>query len=123
MSRMVVFKTKIVNTNIPLLKKALNALAQTMGAEVRVYSERDERNAEIDFYRSGDFYIIVRVVDGKLEFSADSSYSHRLEEISQKIVQTYVHFALLQQLQAMGYRLQNVQQLENGAIFGEVVRV
>ncbi len=123
MSRMVVFKTKIVNTNIPLLKKALNALAQTMNARVKVYSERDERNAEIDFILESGRIIFVRVRNGRLEFSGDSSYSYRLEEISQKIVQTYVHFALLQQLQAMGYQLQNVQQLENGAIFGEVVRV
>ena len=123
MSRMVVFKTKIVNTNIPLLKKALNALAQTMNARVKVYSERDERNAEIDFILESGRIIFVRVRNGRLEFSGDSSYSHRIEEISQKIVQTYVHFALLQQLQAMGYKLQNVQQLENGAIFGEVVRV
>lgn len=127
MSHVSVFRTKISNVNGQVLREAMQGLAQQLRAELFV------RQGVKDIYVvvHGDYVlrlpngrvIGVKVNDGQLQIVGDPyGWKSEFNQLSQKIVQTYVHFALLKQLQEMGYQLQNVQEIE-GVITGEVVKV
>lgn len=125
MSHVSVFETKICNPNPQLVRQVMQALAQQYNAQLVEGQYRDVYGTV-----KADYILVVRgrgigvrITNG-LEIVGDPYGWHEMfNALSQQIVQTYVHFALLQQLQNMGYQIQSVQQLENGAIFGEVVRV
>jgi len=126
MSHISVFRTRIVNPNRQLVQQVMQALAQQLNAQLLV--NQSYRDAYVDI--EADFILVlpnrrgIGVVCGEsLEIVGDSyGWGKQFNQLRQQIVQTYVHFALLQQLQKMGYQLTNVQQLENGAIVGEVVK-
>ena len=125
MSHISVFRTKIKNPNPQLVSQVMQSLAQQLNAQLLVNQSYRDRYGDIyaDYILVvGDRGIGVRLGE-TLEIVGDPyKWYDKFQQISQQITQTYVHFALLQQLQRMGYQLQNVQQLENGAIVGEVVR-
>ena len=116
MSHISVFKTKVRNPNSELLGEALSALAQQINAEVVATAEG------YTLTLPDGRYVRVRV-RGELELLTDT-WGWRTEflELKDKIVQTYMHFALLRQLAEMGYQVQNVGERE-GVIVGEVVRI
>jgi len=126
MSHISVFKTKIKNPNPQLVHQVMQALAQQLNAQLLVNTVY--RDAYVDI--EADFILVLPNKRGigvvcreSLEIVGDSyGWREQFNQLRQQIVQTYVHFALLQQLQKMGYQLSNVQQLENGAIVGEVVK-
>jgi len=126
MSHISVFRTKIVNPNKQLVSQVMQALAQQLNARLLInQSYRDKYvtvNADYILVLPNGRAIGVNVGD-VLKIVGDSYGWHsQYQQLQQQIVQTYVHFALLQQLQQMGYQLTNVQQLENGAIVGEVIK-
>ena len=125
MSHVSVFKTKISNPNPQLVHQVMQALAQQHNAQLLVNQSYEDRYVVIE----ADYILVVsgrgigvKISEG-LEIVGDPcGWWNQFNQLSQQIIQTYVHFALLQQLQKMGYQLQNVQQLENGAIYGEVIK-
>ena len=125
MSHVSVFKTKIVNPNKQLVSQVMQALAQQLNAQLLINQSYEDRYVIV----KADYILVLPnkraigvVCGGSLEIVGDSyGWQSQYQQLQQQIVQTYVHFALLQQLQKMGYQLTNVQQLENGAIVGEVV--
>lgn len=125
MSHVSVFRTRIVNPNRQLVHQVMQALAQQLNAQLLVnQSYRDKYVTVVADYILAlpNGRAIGVVCGGSLEIVGDSyGWQSQYQQLQQQIVQTYVHFALLQQLQKMGYQLTNVQQLENGAIVGEVV--
>jgi len=127
MSHVSVFKTQIRNPNPQLLQQAMEALAQQYGARLLVgqsYKDRyDVIEADYVLVLSSGRGIGVKISNGVLEIVGDSyGWKNQFMRLQNQIVQTYVHFALIQQLQQMGYQLQGVQQLENGTIVGDLVR-
>jgi len=124
MSHISVFKTQIRTPNKDLVHQVMQSLAQQLNAQLLVNQSYRDRYGDIyaDYILVvGDRGIGVRVSE-KLEIVGDPyGWYNKFQQISKQITQTYVHFALLQQLQRMGYQLQNVQ-LRDGVIFGEVMR-
>jgi len=126
MSHISVFKTKIKNPNPQLVHQVMQALAQQLNAQLLI--NQSYRDAYVDI--EADYILVlpngraIGVNVGEfLKIVGDSyGWEEQYRQLQQQIVQTYVHFALLQQLQKMGYQLTNVQQLENGAIMGEVIK-
>jgi len=126
MSHISVFKTKIKNPNPQLVHQVMQALAQQLNAQLLV--NQSYRDAYVDI--KADYILVllngrgigVRVGEVLKIVGDPYGWESQYYQLEQQIVQTYVHFALLQQLQKMGYQLTNVQQLENGAIVGEVVK-
>lgn len=127
MSHVSVFKTKIVNPNPSLVFQTMQALAQLYNAKILTQSFRDRYdviNADYILVMPNGRGVGVGIKGGELEVVGDPyGWGEQFEKLQQQIIQTYVHFALLQQLQKMGYNLASIQQLENGAIVGEVVRL
>lgn len=125
MSHVSVFRTKVKNPDIQVLGEAMQALAQQLGAELVSGEVQDAYDVVRGLYvlkMPNGRAIGVDVKEG-LEIVGDPyGWKSEFNQLSQKIVQTYVHFALLKQLAEMGYQLQNVQKIE-GVITGEVVRV
>jgi len=126
MSHVSVFKTKIANPNRQLVSQVMQALAQQLNAQLLVNTTYEDRYVTV----KADYILVlpngraigVNVSD-VLKIVGDSyGWRSQYQQLQQQIVQTYVHFALLQQLQHMGYQLTNVQQLENGAVVGEVIK-
>jgi len=113
MSHISVFKTKIKNPNPQLVHQVMQALAQQLNADIKADYILVLPNGRGIGVRVGE---VLKIVGDP--YGWESQYY----QLEQQIVQTYVHFALLQQLQKMGYQLTNVQQLENGAIVGEVMK-
>ena len=127
MSHISIFKTQIRNPNPQLLQQAMEALAQQYGARLLVgqsYSDAyDTIEADYILVLPSGRGIGVKTNGGVLEVVGDPyGWRNQFEKLQNQIVQTYVHFALIQQLQQMGYQLQGVQQLENGTIVGDLVR-
>jgi len=126
MSHISVFKTKIVNPNKQLVHQVMQALAQLHNAQLLINQSYRDRYVTVE----ADYILVLPnkraigvVCRDSLEIVGDSyGWEKQFNQLRQQIVQTYVHFALLQQLQQMGYQLTNVQQLENGAIVGEVIK-
>jgi len=126
MSHISVFKTKIKNPNQQLVHQVMQALAQQLNAQLLVNQSYEDKYVTVE----ADYILVlpngraIGVNVGEvLKIVGDSyGWQSQYRQLRQQIVQTYVHFALLQQLQKMGYQLTNVQQLENGAIVGEVIR-
>ena len=126
MSHISVFKTKIKNPNPQLVHQVMQALAQQLNAQLLVNQSYEDKYVTV----KADYILVlpngraIGVNVGEvLKIVGDSyGWQSQYQQLQQQIVQTYVHFALLQQLQKMGYQLTNVQQLENGAIVGEVMR-
>ena len=126
MSHISVFKTKIKNPNQQLVHQVMQALAQQLNAQLLINQSYEDKYVTVE----ADYILVLPngraigvVCGGSLEVVGDSyGWEEQYQQLQQQIVQTYVHFALLQQLQKMGYQLTNVQQLENGAIVGEVMR-
>jgi len=126
MSHVSVFKTKIKNPNPQLVNQVMQALAQQLNAQLLVNQSYRDRYVTVE----ADYILVlpngraIGVNVGEVLKIVGDSYGWRsqYQQLQQQIVQTYVHFALLQQLQQMGYQLTNVQQLENGAIVGEVIK-
>ena len=126
MSHISVFKTKIKNPNPQLVHQVMQALAQQLNAQLLVNQSYEDKYVTVE----ADYILVlpngraIGVNVGEvLKIVGDSyGWQSQYQQLQQQIVQTYVHFALLQQLQKMGYQLTNVQQLENGAIVGEVMR-
>ena len=126
MSHVSVFKTKINNPNPQLVHQVMQALAQQLNAQLLVNQSYEDKYVTVE----ADYILVlpngraIGVNVGEvLKIVGDSyGWQSQYRQLRQQIVQTYVHFALLQQLQKMGYQLTNVQQLENGAIVGEVIR-
>ena len=126
MSHISVFRTRIVNPNRQLVQQVMQALAQQLNAQLLV--NQSYRDAYVDI--KADYILVlpngrgigVRVGEVLKIVGDPYGWESQYYQLEQQIVQTYVHFALLQQLQKMGYQLTNVQQLENGAIVGEVMK-
>ena len=127
MSHISVFRTRIVNPNKQLVHQVMQALAQQLNAQLLVNQVYRDKYVTVE----ADYILVlpngraIGVVCGeRLEIVGDSyGWRDQFNQLRQQIVQTYIHFALLQQLQKMGYQLQNVQKMQNGAIFGEVVKI
>lgn len=125
MSHISVFKTKISNPNKSLLETVLQAIAQQYQAQIFTNIAMPDKYVVV----KGDY--ILKFPNGrciginckeKLEIVGDGyGWQSEFDNIKNTIVQTYIHFALLQQLQKMGYKLNYVQKVGN-AIVGEVVR-
>jgi len=125
MSHISVFRTRIANPDPNLVSEVMQALAQQLNALLvnQSYEDRyDTINADYILVMPNGRGIGVRVQEGLQIVGDPYGWREEFKRVSGLIVQTYVHFALLRQLQQMGYQLSNVQQLENGAIFGEVVK-
>jgi len=126
MSHVSVFKTKINNPNPQLVHQVMQALAQQLNAQLLINQNYRDKYVTVE----ADYILVlpngraIGVNVGEVLKIVGDSYGWRsqYQQLQQQIVQTYVHFALLQQLQKMGYQPSNVQQLENGAIVGEVVK-
>ncbi|MHC1610113.1 MAG: DUF1257 domain-containing protein [Candidatus Methanospirareceae archaeon] len=127
MSHISVFNTRILNPNPELVREVMEALAKQYGAQLLVNQTYKDRYGTIH----ADYILVLPSGRGigvkvgeKLEIVGDPyGWEKEFQQLQQQIVQTYVHFALLQQFQRMGYQLQNVQQLENGVIMGEVIKL
>jgi len=125
MSHISVFKTKIVNPNPELVRQVMEALAQHLNAKLLVnQSYRDwYGNIHADHILVVEGRGIGVRVGEKLEIVGDPyGWENKFYSLRRQIIQNYVHFALLQQLQNMGYQLANAQMLKDGTIVGEVMR-
>lgn len=127
MSHVSVFRTQIKNPNMETLREALEALASQLNAELHVNKEVRDRYDVVQ----GDYVLAlpngrvigVRVFQGQLQIVGDPwGWRAEFDEVKNKIVQTYIHFALLRQLAEMGYQVSDVEEI-NGVIHGEVVRI
>jgi len=126
MSHISVFRTRIVNPNRQLVQQVMQALAQLHNAQLLINQSYRDRYVTVE----ADYILVLPNgraigvnVGEALKIVGDSyGWEEQYQQLRQQIVQTYVHFALLQQLQKMGYQLQSVAPLENGAIVGEVVK-
>ena len=126
MSHISVLRTRIVNPNKQLVQQVMQALAQQLNAQLLVNQSYEDKYVTVE----ADYILVLPngraigvVCRDSLEIVGDSyGWQSQYQQLQQQIVQTYVHFALLQQLQQMGYQLQAVQQLDNGAIVGEVMK-
>jgi len=126
MSHVGMYRTKIVNPNVETLRSVFESLARQYGAVVtNEITDYYGRKREVMFglrFQDGKS-IGVSLRNGELVVIGDPyGWGQRFSEIRQKIVQSYIHFALLMELQNRGYQLQNVGERE-GVIVGEVVRV
>lgn len=124
MSHLTVCKTKIQNANPELVKLAMQALAQLHNAQL--LENTKVRDLYISF--AADYvlkmpnsrYIGVRIQNGELRILGDPyGWRETYERLTQQIQQMYMFYAVTTTMMNMGYKVQNVQMMENG-IYGEV---
>jgi len=124
MSHLTVCKTKITNANPEIVKLAMQALAQMHNAELlenaKVIDAYVRFIADYVLKLPNGRHIGVRVKQGKLEIVGDMyGWEHQYKQLSNQIQQMYTFYAVTTTMMRMGYRIQNVQQMENG-LYGEV---
>jgi len=123
MSHWTVAKVKITNPNIFLLRKALEAIAKELNAnvvenfEVKGYHGRRQCNFAIPMKLPYGNGYGVYIENGEVKVVVDDHGAPlSVSEFANKLAQYYTALAIMHVAPQLGFNIQNVQQLQQGIL-------